>query len=160
MEPTSNRAKFGITSPIQPITPLIHTDVDVRMVEQIIIINRKRSVFTPRVLASSSPRDITLICQRIKYSTVKLMNMGILANFTLRMLIPDKLPMSQKVMAGSLSKGSATYFISDMADENSVPTSIPVKTNATAESVRILWLMVKASNTDTIPKVKAESCIP
>lgn len=119
MEPTSNRAKFGITSPIQPMTPLIHTDVAVRMVEQMIIINRKRSVFTPRVLASSSPRDSILICQRIKYRTVRLINIGIHANFTLRMLIPDKLPMSQKVMAGSLSKGSATYFIRDIADEKS-----------------------------------------
>ena len=42
-------------------------------------------------------------------------------------LVAERLPISQKVMAGSTSWGSATYLIIDTSAENSELTTMPPK---------------------------------
>ena len=59
--PVSIRAKCGITSPIHPIVPLIHTADAVSNVAQIIIKFRTIVTETPSVFASLSPSERILI---------------------------------------------------------------------------------------------------
>ena len=63
--PTSERARCGITRPIQPMMPVTATLADVVSVAAATITaKRARPVATPSACASSSPSDITFMRQR------------------------------------------------------------------------------------------------
>ena len=55
--PTISRERCGMIRPIQPIVPEMQTVEAVKQLAQIITTPRKRVVFIPRVLASTSPNE-------------------------------------------------------------------------------------------------------
>lgn len=61
--PTSFRARWGTTRPIQPMLPLTDTEVEVSRVAQAIMSHRYRRTLTPSMRASSSPMARTLSFQ-------------------------------------------------------------------------------------------------
>ena len=70
-----------------------------------------------------------------------------------------KLPMSQNVMAGSLSFASAMNFTSDVHAWKSVDTSMPPSTRPRMASYPFTILFIQtAPPTATIAPTKANSC--
>ena len=67
----------GMTSPTQPIIPVIVTQAAVINVAIAMIIRRNLKGFTPSAVASSSPIERMLIFQRKKYSTAHPKMIGI-----------------------------------------------------------------------------------
>ena len=59
--PTIIRPRCGMTSPIQPIVPLMHTADAVSTVEQMMATPRSKRRLTPKERASLSPKDKILI---------------------------------------------------------------------------------------------------
>ncbi len=95
------RAMCGITRPTQPITPEIATTLAVMSVAAAITMMRSRPDSTPSDLASSSPSDSTLICQRSSTSGTSPTKT---AGRTFQRSPPRtlaRLPSSQNVMAGN-----------------------------------------------------------
>ncbi len=127
--PTTIRAKCGITNPTHPTLPATDIDDAVRSVEQMITKSLNRPVSTPKALASSSPNDNAFRCHLIKNrGAIPNMN-GSMITRTSLLLTADRLPINQKVIAGNLAYGSATYLDSEVNDWNMVPTNMPANTN-------------------------------
>ena len=103
--------RFGITRPIQPITPLIDTAADVIKVEKNIIMSLTLLVSIPRVFASSSLNDNTLRFHRSRNNIVIPVKQGTVSSFTSSKPTDAKLPNNQKVIAGNLTSGSAINLI-------------------------------------------------
>lgn len=104
--PTSILATCGITSPTQPMIPLMETAAAVTTVAQPITTIRSSSTLTPSDRASSSPSESTLSRQRSSSSPP--MPNAISGSASTRSRVEDvlKLPSSQNTMAGSFRCGS------------------------------------------------------
>ena len=115
---------------------------------------RIRFVLIPRLLASSSPNERTLSCQRTRKRIKKPAPIGIkmLNSFALFMTL--KLPISQKVICGSLLSASAKILMVDVPDWNRVLTIIPPSTNPRIGSMLNRRVAVAAMNTAKIPPQK------
>jgi len=76
------------------------------------------------------------------------------------LLMAARLPMSQNVMAGSLSYGSARTFSTEMSEVNTVPTKIPVSTrNSVGSPRRSRPANMYATSTAASPKASARICV-
>ena len=109
--PTRIRAMWGITRPTQPIAPLCDTAVAVIAVAQTMAISRVRCALAPSDRASASPIVSRFSCQVITMSTASPTTMMGAAKARFSHRIPDREPISQKVIAGRSSSGSARYFM-------------------------------------------------
>ena len=94
--------------------PATETQDAVSSVEHPITIRRKFRTSMPRHFTSSSPRDRILSRHLIKNSGTMQSKNGIRIIKMSFLPAVDRLPISQKVMAGSFSYGSAVYFTSDI----------------------------------------------
>src|SRR5690606_8001698 len=107
----------------------------VAIVQRIMSTKRNWVVFMPKALASSSPIANTLIRQRTKKS----INSGNPMNKTeyqrSDLETRAKLPISQKTIAGILSKGSAILFIKETSAEKNPPVMIPDNTSVKLEAL-------------------------
>ena len=65
-------------------------------------------------------------------------------------VMPVKLPNSQKVIAGRLSNGSATYFNKEVNEPKNEPTRIPIKVKMSKGLVLYNRLPKKDKNTAKI----------
>jgi len=137
-EPTIILARCGMTSPTHPIKPPMEIDAAVRIVEHTMTTNLSCLVSIPSALASSSPIDSTFKRQRSKISGIAPTAIGISAQQISDHVIFESVPKSQKVIAGSLSRGSARNFINDTSALASEETKIPERISANAGSRLIL----------------------
>ena len=110
----------GIRSPTQPMSPHMETTEAVIMVEPRTISALSLFTGTPRAVASSSERLMAFKRQRSMYimSIPEIIKGAPIKSAS--EVMPDRLPMSQKVIAGSTSWGSAVYFTNDTRAEKRV----------------------------------------
>ena len=82
--------------------------------------------------------------------------------FTSCIVAFDKLPISQKVMAGSLSVGSAAYFTKDIRDWNRFDTIIPPRMSRKRLSLPFpnRWLINQVRDTARMPHTKDDVFTP
>ena len=93
------------------MAPLCDTAVAVMAVAQMIAIIRVRWVLTPRDRASESPMVSRFSRHETIMTTTSPVRMIGVAKARLSQRIPDREPISQKVMAGRSFSGSARYFM-------------------------------------------------
>ena len=92
------------------------------------MMTRSLPVSAPMARASSSPNERGLRCQRTMRMAAPPTTIGPSRMSTSWVLMAARLPISQKVMAGSLSYGSASTLSIEMSDVKTVPTRMPVST--------------------------------
>src|SRR5699024_10320783 len=152
---TTILAKCGITKPTQPIIPLTDTQAAVIRVEAKTIIILVIFVFTPMLLASSSPIVSKFIFHLIESVNTIPINIGIKTNLTSAFLIDAREPINQYVIAGSVLSGSATNFIKLIIDEKIDPTIIPDNTSPKILSTLNFVLIIYAIKTAVNPMANA-----
>jgi hypothetical protein len=67
----------------------------------------------------------------------------------------EKLPISQKTIAGNLFSGSATYLVNETKEEKNDPTIIPANTRISVDDLLNRLLIPYAKPTATMPKIIA-----
>jgi hypothetical protein len=99
--------------------------------------------------------------QRRRKSGIMLMQIGISINKRSCRLTADNPPISQKVIAGNLLKGSATYFVSEMKALRREDTTIPVRTRTKREesSSENIIVIKHVRATARMPNIKENNCI-
>ncbi|MFO8175235.1 MAG: hypothetical protein R6T96_13190 [Longimicrobiales bacterium] len=111
---------------------------------------------TPRVIASESPKESTFKRHRMSHKENK---PNIVIKTSGRMfcqVIPVRLPNSQNVIAGKVSKGSATYFNSEVKELKRDPIKMPINVSTSKGDVLYMRLPKKDRNTASNPNKKAE----
>lgn len=138
-DPTSIRPMCGMISPIHPIIPLIDTAAEVISVHDRIISSLSLLVFIPSDLDSSSPiaRMFSLHLSSISISIPMIMGMAAISTSWLD--ADDMLPISQYIICGSLSYGSASILHMLVSAVNSDPIAIPASTIMIVSDVFIVF---------------------
>ena len=134
------------------------TEHDTMRVEAKMTTSRTRLVLIPIERASSSPNESTLSFQLSSNKRKKPQIMGMMTAFMSPSFTLAKLPMSQKVMVGSLSLASAMSFTSDVPDWKSVDTRMPPRMRPRMASERTMRLSHTAHATATMPPANAKTC--
>ena len=102
-----------MTRPTQPIMPVTDTEAAVTMVAAMMMIRRSAFVLTPIVAASSSPIVRMLIRHLSTNRVTRPTTMNGSTIVTSEGFAPVRLPMSQYVIAGSWSDGSAINLVKE-----------------------------------------------
>ena len=117
-----------------------------------------RFTFIPRETASSSLSVIALSFQRKSQITAIPAAISGAPIARLARVVPERLPISQKVIDGSTSCGSAIYFTSETSAEKSALTTIPASIIMITDEEPRTRLTKTTSATAASPAARAESC--
>lgn len=149
-------------SPTQPMTPHRHTEAEVISVEPAMASSLVRLTLTPSDVACSSPNARTFSRQRSTISVPPPTARMAAISITF-VAFPEraKLPMSQYVMAGKTSSGSATYFMSERSACLSDPMTTPDKimTSSVSPPLRVTaWAIATTMTTAARPNANDIAC--
>ena len=160
--PKAMRPRCGIRRPTQPMTPQMETTEAVMAEAAAMTSPRTSGRFTPRARASSSGRERAFSRKRSrKSSRVPARITGPPVRSALRVM-PEKLPISQKVMTGRTSCGSAAYFTRETSAENRELITMPARITMIMDGRVLPAVRVtkKTRSTEKTPNRKEESCTP
>ena len=152
------RAACGMSSPTQPMRPHIETTEAVIIAAPVITSSLTRFTFIPSDVASSSLSVIALSFQRKSQISAIPAAISGAPIARLARVVPDRLPISQNVIDGSTSCGSAAYFTSDTSAEKSALTTMPASIIMITEEEPRTRLTKTTSATAAIPAASAKSC--
>ena len=142
------------------MTPQMETEQAVIIVAATMTHRRVEEVLMPSVRASSSPKESTLRRQRMAMSIAKPMSIGAMTSRKSPTVMLAKVPISQKVIWGSLSSASATSLTMEVPLWKSVETRMPPSTRPSRASLFTIRVSHTARPTASSENTKAMPWIP